>query len=142
MNPLCPACGVATQLIRWHDVQGFECSSCRGHVIRAKQLETFLEKHGPEKFGNFVALVRDGTPSPRSLRCPGCDTRSFRVLQRGQIEIDVCASCSCVYFDEGEARLYLRRTLVRKFGADTANATLDSVDGLGTLLESLLDFLD
>jgi Zn-finger nucleic acid-binding protein len=142
VSPRCPACRVGMQLIQWHDVHGFECPSCRGHVIRARQLEMFLERHGPEKFGNFVALVRDGAPSPRPLTCPACDTRSFRVLRRGRLEIDVCASCSCVYFDEGEATLYLRRTLVRKFGAEAANATIDTVDGLGTLLESILDFLN
>ena len=138
----CPACGVVMKLIRRHDLDGFECPTCRGHLIRAKSLEAFLEKHGPEKFSNFVALTRGGTPSARRLMCSACGTRSFRVLRRGLVEIDVCASCSCVYFDEGEATLYLRRTLVRKFGADTADATLDSVDGLGTLLESILDFLN
>jgi Zn-finger nucleic acid-binding protein len=142
LTPACPACGVVMQAVRWHDLDGFECPACRGHLIRAKQLESFLERHGPEKFGEFVVLTRGGPPSARKLTCPGCGTRSFRVLRRGLVEIDVCASCSCVYFDEGEATLYLRQTLVRKFGADTTEYAVGTADVLGTLLESIVNFLD
>jgi Zn-finger nucleic acid-binding protein len=142
LNPECPACGVETRLIRWGDLDAFECPVCRGHLVRAKQLERFLEKHGPDKFGNFVALVRDGTPSTRRLTCTACGTRSFRVLRRGLVEIDVCASCSSVYFDAGEATLYLRQTLVRKFGENAIDYTVGTVDVLGTLLESIVNFLD
>jgi len=130
------------QLIRWHDLGGFECPTCRGHLIRAKQLESFLEKYGPDKFSEFVAVTRSGPPSARRLTCSACGTRSFRSLRRGLVKIDVCASCSCVYFDEGEATLYLRQTLVRKFGTDSAEYAVGTADVLGTLLESIVSFLD
>lgn len=142
MIPACPACGVAMESITWHKLTGFECPRCRGHFIRAKQLETFLEKNGPDKFGAFVVLSRGASGSPRPLTCPGCATNSFRALRRGMVEIDVCATCSAVYFDEGEATLYLRQALVRKYGEGVMMTTVDSADVFASLLELILDLLN
>ena len=157
MNPACPACATATRVIQWRDLKGFECPTCRGQVVRAKELERFLdelrpekynpenynpEKCNPENFGDFVALVRGAPPSARPLTCPGCGTRSYRALRRGVVEIDVCASCSCVYFDEGEATSYLRQAVVKKFGRETLGVGVTAADGLGTLLELIINLLD
>jgi Zn-finger nucleic acid-binding protein len=142
MNPACPACATATRIIQWRDLAGFECPGCRGHLVRAKPLERFLDEYGPEKFGQFVALVRDAPPSARPLTCPGCGTRSYRALRRGVVEIDVCASCGCVYFDEGEATSYLRQAVVKKFGREALDVGVTTADGLDTLLELIINLLD
>ncbi len=142
MNPACPQCSTPTDLVNWKDVHGFECPSCKGHLIRAKQLEQFLEKHGPDKFSNFATLARTAPASPRALTCPGCGTRSYRAMRCGVVEIDVCASCSSVYFDAGEATLYMRESLVRKFGANAFDATTDTADGIEGLFDLITDFFD
>ena len=123
-------------------MRGFECQSCKGHLVRAKPIETFLDQYGADKFSTFMALARAAPPSPRPLGCPACGTRSYRAVRHGMVEIDVCASCLCVYFDAGEAALYLRHALVRKFGTDAASTTADSVDGIEALIDLLTDFLD
>ena len=141
MNPACPHCSTATALIRWHDITGFECPACKGHLVRAEQLAQVLEKHGSDKFGTFMALARAAPASPRELVCTACGTRSFRTLRHGVVEIDVCGSCMSVYFDAGEATLCFRQSLVRKLGTRAANTTLDTVDNLGSLFELIDDFL-
>jgi Zn-finger nucleic acid-binding protein len=141
LNPACPNCSTAMELIRWHDITGFECPSCKGHLVRAKQLVQVLEKHGSDKFGTFTALVRAAPVSQRELACTACGTHSFRSLRHGVVEIDVCGSCMSVYFDAGEATLYFRQSLVRKLGTHAANTTLDTVDNLGSLFDLINDFL-
>jgi hypothetical protein len=96
-------------------------------VVRAKQLERFLEKHGPDSFDTFMTLTRAAPASPRSLTCPGCGTASYRAVRRGLVEIDVCATCLGVFFDAGEAALYLRQSLVREFGRDSFDLLSDFV---------------
>ena len=89
-----------------------------------------------------MVLTRAAPPSARALLCPACGTRSFRAVRRGLVEIDVCASCLSVYFDDGEARTYLRQALVQKLGAQAVETSFDAVDGLGSLLELIASFLD
>ena len=109
-----------------------------GHVISAKQLEQFLEKHGSHRFSEFMVLARAAPASQRTLTCPGCATMSYRAVRHDQVEIDVCASCMSVYFDAGEATLYLQKVLVRKFGADAA---VETADGLEALVDLITDIL-
>ena len=142
MNPVCPQCSITTELIRWKDIEGFECPSCRGHVIRGKQLEQFLEKHGTQRFSNFTALARAAPASTRALICPGCATQSYRALRCGVVEVDVCATCSSVYFDAGEATLYMRQSLVRKFGANALEVTEDTASGVEGLYDLITNLLD
>jgi len=130
------------RVVRWRDLDGFECPTCRGHLVRAKALRTFLERHGPDRFDTFFALARSAPPSTHPLTCSACGTGPFRALRRGVVEIDVCASCSCVYFDEGEAKLYLRQSMTANLGRSALETSVDTVDGLGTLLGLISDFLD
>jgi len=127
VNVACPRCSTATRPVRWKDLDGFECPSCQGHVVRAKQLERFLEKHGPDSFSTFMALTRAAPASPRPLSCPGCGTDSYRAVRRGLVEIDVCASCLGVFFDAGEAALYLRQTMVEEFRRDSLEALFEFI---------------
>jgi Zn-finger nucleic acid-binding protein len=129
---MCPCCSTNTNPVRWKDLDGFECPTCKGHVVQAKQLERFLEKHGPDSFGAFMALTRAAPASRRPLSCPGCGTASYRAVRRGLVEIDVCATCLGVFFDAGEAAVYLRQSLVEEFRRDS----------LETLFDCITDFLD
>lgn len=142
MNPACPQCVTATELVRWKDVEGFECPSCKGHVIRAKQVERFLDNYGPERFSNFATHARTAPASPRALTCPGCVTQTYRAVRYGVVEIDVCASCSCVYFDAGEAALYMRQALVKKFGGNALEVTADTASGIEPLYDLICNLLD
>ena len=142
MIPVCPQCSIATSSIRWKDIEGFECPSCRGHVIRGKQLERFLETHGAQRFSHFTTIARAAPASTRALVCPGCATQSYRAVRCGVLEVDVCATCSSVYFDAGEAALYMRQSMVRKFGVGAVEATDDAandLEGLFDLISNLLD---
>jgi len=130
VNVACPCCSIATTPIRWKDLDGFECPSCRGHVVRAKQLELFLEKHGPDNFSSFMVRTRAAPPSPRPLSCPGCGTASYRAVRHGLVEIDVCASCLGVFFDAGEAALYVRQSLVEEFRRNKLAAIFEFVTDL------------
>lgn len=143
MNPGCPACDVVMRPIRWHDLEGFECQRCRGHFIRARNLQRFLEKHGPDRIDALVAFAGNAPPSPRPLTCPGCGTRSFRAVRRGIIEIDVCGGCSSAYFDEGESTTYLRQSLLKRFGQEVDDAVLSTEAGWSDLIQDFLrDFFD
>jgi Zn-finger nucleic acid-binding protein len=129
--------------IRWYDLQGFGCGRCRGHFIRARHLQRFLEKHGPDRIEALAAFTRDAPPSPRPLTCPGCGTRSFRVVRRGILEIDICASCSSAYFDEGESTIYLRQSLLKRFGQEVDDAVFSTDGDWSDLIQSFLsDFFD
>jgi len=133
MSPACPACQVPMRLVHWHDLDGFECRECRGHFIRAKHLERFLDEYGPDRFASLAAMARQAPPSSRALTCPGCGTRSFRVVRRGILEIDICGSCSSAYFDEGESTMYLRQSLLKRLGQEAVDM-LSPDSGWGDLL--------
>ena len=108
MNPSCPACAGDTSLTGWKDVYGFECQSCRGHLIRKDSLVAFLTKHEATiAYLEHLERVREAPESRRTLRCPECSEGGYRALRTEHVEIDACAGCGGLFLDDGEATSYL-----------------------------------
>jgi Zn-finger nucleic acid-binding protein len=135
-SPACPGCGGATKLARWDDVKGFECTSCKGHNIRAAALGSFFDKHRqPGQLAELMLLARAAPASPRKLRCPDCHTNSFHLLRADTVELDVCASCAGLFCDAGEATEYFKRNRDRKYRGNTLVNIVDGVDVLELVVE-------
>jgi Zn-finger nucleic acid-binding protein len=136
MNPGCPACGARTELVRWDDVAGFECGACDGHFVRAPSLAKFFEKHAlTHRFERLVQNARDAPEATRNLICTHCHASSFRALQVGVVEIDVCASCTSVYFDADEATQYFRQARFKASGGKVAQTGVATADVLAAIID-------
>jgi len=140
MNPACPACRSPTEPVRWHDVAGFACPGCAGHYIRPDALQTFLIKHSrTPAFSQMMETARDAPASPRRLECPDCRTKSYHVVRAGVVELDVCATCIGMYFDQYEATAYLLQTRATPTADKLANGVITGFDGLGTMIRLIND---
>jgi Zn-finger nucleic acid-binding protein len=134
----CPACGTRTKVVRWDDVNGFECDACSGHFIPAPELVRFFESHHPtHRFERFIQSVRAAPESRRNLSCTHCDASSFRALKVGVVEIDACASCGSVYFDADEATRYFQQARLKTSAGNAIKTGVDTIDGVGSIVDLL-----
>ena len=142
MNPQCPACRTATEIVRWDDIAGFECRNCDGHCIRPDALQAFLLEHSRQlSFAQLMELARDAPPSPRPLECPDCRTATFHTLRAGLVQIDVCSICIGVYFDKHEATIYLQQARARAAAGKVVSGAVNGIDALGAIVDIMGKFL-
>jgi Zn-finger nucleic acid-binding protein len=127
---------------RWDDALCYTCPSCASHLIKCAEVERFLVKHdGPRKFTQLMERARAAPLSPRSLVCPDCQTRTFRLLPAGLIEVDVCCTCISLFLDKGEARIYLRQARLKETGGKVVETTVTSADAIAAMFEIIASLL-
>lgn len=109
----CPSCALSAHPQTWDDVSAFKCEGCHGHFVPGPALQSFLDRHsGIRAHARLLEKAQTAPPTSRPLTCPHCRTPSYRAIQIGVVQIDVCVTCGGVFLDQGEALLYFRQVRV------------------------------
>jgi len=125
---------------RISSVKANHCEHCHGHYVDSVSLRGYLNDRAiARSFERLLQLARDGQPSRRGLECPVCRTHSYHEIRREGVHLDVCATCGGLYFDGGEAEVYLRKVREpqpsrpaadRAFGADDGAILVSELFGM------------
>jgi Zn-finger nucleic acid-binding protein len=112
--------------MRMQDLSGFSCGRCESHFIPADALDSFLSgRDFPNGQRQLIERAIESPASPRSLTCPSCRAKTYRLVREGVIAIDVCDLCAGLYLDRGEAEQYLLQTRGSKQLVDDAMRLVD-----------------
>jgi Zn-finger nucleic acid-binding protein len=132
----CPSCALATRSQVWDDHSAFRCEGCHGHFVPGPLLQQFLVKHsGVRAHARLLEKALATVPTTRPLTCPHCRTQSYRALQMGVVEIDVCDTCGGVFLDQGEALLYFRQVRERLTPGKVVDKTVEGFDDAGVVVQ-------
>lgn len=113
------------------------CVYCEGAWVGGDSLSRLLysEPKAPsiDKVRDSIKLKAEPT---KQRLCPECNDQPLHVIHSRGVELDLCPSCTGLFFDKGELELVLPTTFKSKEHPTTAK----QIVGAG-LLEILLIFL-
>ena len=102
----CPRCGKPLDFVRRSQTSTWVCRSCAGHAVNVSLLRRTSEK---ERFRAFWGATLQSAVRGQ-LPCPACRREMHEVdvedtsavLSAGAVTLDVCRSCTLVWFDPQE----------------------------------------
>lgn len=104
----------------------------------ATELSRFFESHSlSHRLERLIQNARAAPHSSRQLNCPHCQASSFKTLQAGVVELDVCASCASIYFDADEATRYFRQARFKASGSNPVATGVEAVERAGVIAHIL-----
>jgi Zn-finger nucleic acid-binding protein len=102
--PSCPTSVLALGRLE-EGLTAYACATCEGYWLASTEYQTWLhrriEAHSPEAFDPNAIVVSD---VQHAKLCPSCARimLRYRVGHGAAVSLDVCGSCSGIWFDRNE----------------------------------------
>jgi len=81
----------------------YSCMYCNGAWLPKDSLNSLYEQSSSTKSETQISeLVQESRNTRDSIKCPSCSGTSLSIIVIHGIELDVCGSCTGVFFDMGE----------------------------------------
>ncbi len=130
----CPGCSKKLKKTNASGVDTLTCSRCEGLWVSMQSMTTLFQVEKLEL--DLHGLIKDAPNKYVSKRqCASCPDQILKVIDTSGVEIDACAKCGGIYFDENEIKSVLPQTHVPLNSILAAFTTRDS---LGQVIASLI----
>lgn len=137
---LCPKCNESMVL---ETIKGFEveqCPQCNGHWLDRVTVAAILDQTGsPFTTAAFDSSLLKLAAGDSGLTCPHCKEASLALADLEDVEVEICTTCSGIFFDAGEVRSIREAGVAcsrRIYGRQAVEAAGEAAPGL--ILEELL----
>ena len=99
----CPKCSEQMEVKRKKGIQFHSCLYCDGAWLPKESLVSLYEQTlSHNEIPSISDLALESRRTSESINCPTCINLGLSVIEIHNIELDVCGSCSGVFFDMGE----------------------------------------